>query len=225
MQTRPWIELPFLWMLLLNILLGGGDLTNHPFKVTKTVYAQTSSYPACRKFGNLPEQDHYCTRIEGEHPQGCCPPLIEEPITCHYAKRSYSQPILANSFYYTCETDANGTKRNTPHRCCIKSKEYCYSDLRSVSFIPFLTYGWSESPKACCFAACPNAVYWSNHPDTSQQVPSNYKRLKNASIPTCQESIDRCDYGDVESCLESEYCPYIRRPRPTTPPPKAPEGG
>ena len=178
--------------------------------------AQTSSYPMCHQFGELPEKDNFCPRIEGQYPKGCCPPIKGPRKTCYYAEfRSRGQVALVNSSYRVCESGQTVSKP-----CCALSHRPCYANLSRRNFISFLTYRSDASPKGCCFAICPSASYWSSHPNANLRLPGTYFRLGETIPPNlCRsEIIDVCAYGG-RSCGTSQPCPRPPPPHPSDPGP------
>ena len=175
-------------------------------------YAQTLGYNMCRHTLDVPEKNTFCPRIEGQHPEGCCPPISGPSKMCYYAAyNAAGQGVLVNSHYYTCENDVN-VRQN----CCRRSSQACYEDRREKRFISFLVYQW-KSPQGCCLLDCPQASYWPDIPDHYQRFGGGFP----SGMKWCTSTpINNCDY--TEACPgHSKRCspPALPRPPPALPRP------
>lgn len=189
------------------------------------VLAQNTNFPTCSKYSELPEQETFCGRTEGVHPQGCCPPIQKAPIKCYYANLiSNGQSVLKSSTSTQCVENKNVTTK-----CCRRSTKPCYKDPIERDFIPFLNNRSDQSPPGCCFAKCPATSYWADHPDRSKRIPSRYTRYGETPPPQGMEcksqTIDECDAPNNVMCESSNPCPQPKpnpTPTPTPNPPSPP---
>ena len=176
-------------------------------------YAQAPQYPMCGQHDTIDKKDNFCPRIEGQHPENCCPPIIGPRKTCWYAKfKKAGQRALINGSYSTCV--AGTTVRND---CCRESSKDCYEDPKSRVFLSFLNYRSSR----CCFSLCPQSSYWSDHPIDPGVPPASYHFVGESRPPNlCQtEIVDSCTHGTEANCPPSTPCPSPPSPpRPPGPP-------
>ena len=188
----------FFWFL--NFFLIG--LAYAEMKSNSVNSESTPSYPVCSDFSNLPEKNNFCPRIEGQHPGNCCPPLVRTPPKeCHYARRR-RQPVLVNGSYTVCESG-----RDVSNPCCKASSRDCYDQLEKRTFYSYLT----KFESGCCYAICPTASYWSDHPDPSKRMPPSHHRLGENPPPSSSictnEVTNECTHGDTANCKSSTPCP------------------
>lgn len=165
------------------------------------------------------ELDHFCPRLEGIHPKGCCPPLQKEPpLKCSYAiYDSRGQPKLVNSTYTSCE---NGS--DVEHTCCMEIQVGCYKDRIDLDFIPRLLYRSDD----CCFENCPGADYWRAAPPKGG-LSEKHERITTSGPECKKELIQSCSVGTSANCAPSDPCPVPApapgpAPAPPAPAPPAP---
>lgn len=181
--------------------------------MSQLALAETVNYPRCKKFGPLGDEENFCPRIEGMHPEGCCPPIQDKKLKCYYARyRSRGQVVVVNSSYTRCTDDGETEKVN----CCRLSYQACYDQKKIRTFVSFLNYRRDQNPKGCCFSLCPSASYWSDHPNKELNMPGTHYRLGENDPPNiCKpQQINRCDFGGTK-CLPNNSCPVIKDPGPT----------
>lgn len=158
--------------------------------------------------------DHFCPRVEGIHPDGCCPQVFKKPpLQCKYAVYlSRGQAFLANSSYTQCQNGANVTIN-----CCEVHQRGCYRDLKTLDFLPRLLH----REKACCFENCPSADYWRAPPANPNITPQH--ELVGSSPTMCTGTVlQECSFGTAANCQASDPCPPPPPPE-STPGPSAPE--
>ena len=105
------------------------------------------------------ELDNVCPRLEGIHPEGCCPQIFKNPpLTCNYhVVLNRGQAFLANSSYLSCQ---NGV--TVSNSCCVMRYRACFVEPITKSYRPRLLY----RQNTCCFeSVCPPASYWRNPPN------------------------------------------------------------
>lgn len=156
------------------------------------------------------ELDNVCPRLEGIHPQGCCPQVFDKnKLTCNYhIVKERGQPILANSQYTVCENGDNKTVQ-----CCAPRFKACYIEPITRPYRPRLIH----RSNTCCFENCPPADYWRNPPNPDLEFKEDHELSNAGAISLCvPETINECTNGSSASCEPSQRCP---------PPPSPPSTG
>ncbi len=164
-----------------------------------------SSFKQCQATDNpRSELDTFCPRVEGVHPEGCCPQLFKQPpLQCYYSiVVNRGQAYLANSSYTTCQGG-----ENVRVSCCVVRQRTCYRDLKQLPFLPRLLH----RNNSCCFENCPPADYWRAAP--ANPAISSQHELTGNGVPICTGSVlDECSHGSSANCQASSPCPVEPKP-------------